>query len=145
MAHPYAIVINVPLIDMHPGNGVTELWPGTHLLPYALSGSDIKVPLDLVEARRRVRPPVQPEVPAGSLVLRDLRLWHAGMPNHSQIPRTMLAMVHNAGWWPAWEKPTFKTATKDFFNHPILQTEADWIAEVDHTALDHAYEFNAKT
>jgi ectoine hydroxylase-related dioxygenase (phytanoyl-CoA dioxygenase family) len=38
------------------------------------------------------RPPCQPVVPKGSLVIRDLRLWHAGVGNQTEIPRVMLAM-----------------------------------------------------
>ena len=28
--HPFALVVNVPLMDMNPGNGSTEIWLGTH-------------------------------------------------------------------------------------------------------------------
>lgn len=137
----HGIVVNVALVDMNIDNGVTELWPGSHLIPYTTTGKDIKVDPVLLERRRAVRPPEQPDVKAGSVLLRDLRLWHAGMPNFSTAPRPMIAMIHNANWLPAWEKPKFRADTRDFFDHPILTTSATWVEEVDHTALDHAYEF----
>lgn len=97
--HPFALVINVPLIGMTPENGTTEIWPGTH----SDFGSDAQsvrhgdrasgqIKLDLLEERRKASPPVQPIVPKGSIVVRDLRLWHAGMPNLSKDVRLMLAM-----------------------------------------------------
>jgi ectoine hydroxylase-related dioxygenase (phytanoyl-CoA dioxygenase family) len=39
-----------------------------------------------------VRAPCQPVVKKGSVVVRDLRLWHGGCPNLSEVPRVMLAM-----------------------------------------------------
>ncbi|MCB0125902.1 MAG: hypothetical protein KDE58_26785, partial [Caldilineaceae bacterium] len=30
----------------------------------------------------------------GDLVLRDMRVWHGGMPNRTQTHRPMLALVH---------------------------------------------------
>lgn len=51
---------------------------------------------ELLEERRKVRPPVQPFVPKGSIVLRDLRTWHAGVANGTDTPRMMLALVHFA-------------------------------------------------
>ena len=137
----HGIIVNIPLVDMHVTNGVTELWPGSHLIPYTMTGKDIKVDPALIERQRAVRPPEQPDVPAGSIILRDMRLWHAGMPNLSTTPRPMIAMIHNVGWLPAWEKPQFRADTRDFFDHPLLTTAATWVEDVDHTALDHAYEF----
>ncbi|KAK6845668.1 hypothetical protein PG995_015778 [Apiospora arundinis] len=49
------------------------------------------------------RPPVQPVVDKGSVVIRDLRLWHAGMPHRGTgaeaRARVMLAMIHFAPWY----------------------------------------------
>ena len=94
----HSIVVNVPLVDMSITNGVTELWPGTHLIPYTTTEKDIKVDPALIERQRAVRPPEQPEVYVGSILLRDLRLWHAGITNQSSTSRPMIAMTHNAGW-----------------------------------------------
>lgn len=33
-------------------------------------------------------------------MLRDLRTWHAGMPNESDEYRIMLAVGYQAQWWP---------------------------------------------
>jgi len=47
---------------------------------------------DKVEERRKLRPPVQPVCEPGDIMLRDLRTWHAGMPNESEEYRIMLAL-----------------------------------------------------
>lgn len=95
---PFALVVNVPLVTMTTGNGSTEVWLGTH------DGTTIadqegahgdrasgRIKSDLLEARRAVRPPSQPVVKKGSIIVRDLRLWHGGKPNLSTEPRVMLA------------------------------------------------------
>ncbi|KAB2580726.1 hypothetical protein BFW01_g6671 [Lasiodiplodia theobromae] len=105
-ASPFALVVNVPLVTMTPANGSTEVWLGTH------TGSDLSVQEgrhgerasgrireELLRQRREVRPPSQPVVPKGAVVVRDLRLWHGGMPNLSKDPRVMLAMIHFAPWY----------------------------------------------
>ncbi|KAJ5128487.1 hypothetical protein N7448_002207 [Penicillium atrosanguineum] len=97
--HPFAHVINVPLITMTPENGSTEVWLGTH----RESGLHIqegkhgerasgRIKLDELEDRRSVRPPCQPTIPKGSIIIRDLRLWHAGIGNQTDTIRVMLAM-----------------------------------------------------
>ncbi|KAL2134549.1 hypothetical protein VTI74DRAFT_11521 [Chaetomium olivicolor] len=104
-SHPFALVVNVPLVTMTPENGSTELWLGTHN-----EGIDSqegahgerasgRIKGDLLEQRRRVRGPCQPTVKKGSIVVRDLRLWHAGMPNWTEEVRIMLAMIHFAPWY----------------------------------------------
>jgi ectoine hydroxylase-related dioxygenase (phytanoyl-CoA dioxygenase family) len=97
--HPFALVVNVPLITMTPENGSTEVWLGTH------RGTDLslqegqhgdrasgRIKTEKLEKRRAIRPPCQPVVPKGSIVIRDLRLWHAGVGNQTDVARVMLAM-----------------------------------------------------
>lgn len=96
--HPFAIAFNTCLIDCGPENGTTELWLGTqntNLDDHAELGEPM-IAQDKLDARRQVRPPVYPHLKKGSVVLRDLRLWHAGMPNPTQNTRIMLAIVYYA-------------------------------------------------
>ncbi|KAI1493583.1 hypothetical protein F5X96DRAFT_621209 [Biscogniauxia mediterranea] len=107
-SHPFALVVNVPLIDMTAANGSTEVWLGTHRA--AAGGAQEGAHGErasgriresrLAEWRETVGPPCQPTVRKGSLVVRDLRLWHAGMPNATEEEvRVMLAMIHFAAWF----------------------------------------------
>ncbi|KAI1313351.1 hypothetical protein F5Y03DRAFT_338738 [Xylaria venustula] len=106
---PFSFVVNIPLVDMDECNGATEVWLGSHA---ATSFSDqIQKPSQaedlpprsiissLVEHRRSFSPPVRACVSKGSIIIRDLRLWHAGMPNLTPMPRVMLAFVWQAAWW----------------------------------------------
>lgn len=99
--HPFALVVNVPLIKFTPENGSTEVWLGTHT--GELAGLHVqdgaqgdrasgKIKEHLLEQRRFIRGPSQPIIEKGSIVIRDLRLWHAGMPNWTDDVRVMLAM-----------------------------------------------------
>jgi ectoine hydroxylase-related dioxygenase (phytanoyl-CoA dioxygenase family) len=142
LAPPCTIILNLPLVDMSAANGATELWPGTHRLLGVGRGADLTVPTTLLERRRMIRPPVQPHVAAGSLLLRDHRLWHAGMPNRTATPRPMLAMIHSAGWLHVHEPAVFRSETRDFFAHPLLRTRFSFQDAVDHIALDRAYGFS---
>jgi ectoine hydroxylase-related dioxygenase (phytanoyl-CoA dioxygenase family) len=103
---PFALVVNIGLIDMIPENGSTEVWLGTHSLSSkeAQEGDHGErasgmIKKDWLEKRREERPPAQPIVRKGSIVLRDLRLWHGGMPNWTADTRVMLAMIHFAPWY----------------------------------------------
>jgi len=59
---------------------------------------DIKVLPEALERRRDKSPPFQPSMKRGGILIRDLRLWHAGMPNQTEQPRPMIAMIHYARW-----------------------------------------------
>jgi hypothetical protein len=127
---PYSLVINVLPVDVSPHNGSTEIWPGTHLdTSVVIQHGDIKVAPDRLEARRKVSPPFQYSARAGSVVIRDMRLWHAGMPNYSDQPRPMIAMIHNVSWWTALEPLTFPKGTEVLFEHPDLTTVARFVDE----------------
>jgi ectoine hydroxylase-related dioxygenase (phytanoyl-CoA dioxygenase family) len=95
VAHPaHSLVVNVTLIDVTAENGATEMWPGTHLLP--MNGGRVS---ETMEAQRReIVPPVRAISRKGSILLRDMRMWHRGVPNHSPMIRHMIAMVHNIKW-----------------------------------------------
>lgn len=90
---------------MTPENGSTELWLGTHTADVSAQEgkhgerASGRIKENLLAERRAARGPSQPNVKKGSIVLRDLRLWHAGMPNLSEEVRVMLAMIHFAPWY----------------------------------------------
>jgi ectoine hydroxylase-related dioxygenase (phytanoyl-CoA dioxygenase family) len=87
------MVLNILLVDASAANGMTEMWPGTH--HYGNNDMEKKLCIDdgPLEERRKIAPPIQPTIPKGSLIIRDQRLWHAGIPNPTDEPRVMLAMV----------------------------------------------------
>jgi len=94
-AHPAAsLVVNIAPQDVNEENGSIELWPGSHLDPS--SGSVIDAETE--EARRAVNPPIRANTKKGSVLIRDMRVWHRGVPNRADSPRHMIAMIHNIGW-----------------------------------------------
>ncbi|KAI0469958.1 phytanoyl-dioxygenase family protein [Xylariaceae sp. FL0804] len=114
---PFYAIANMPLCSFRKETGSTEFWLGSHA---HTSGHDqilarpedraanaklrVGEPMcfvreDVVEERRKIRPPIQPEAEPGDFMLRDLRTWHAGMPNESDQYRTMLALGYKAPWY----------------------------------------------
>jgi ectoine hydroxylase-related dioxygenase (phytanoyl-CoA dioxygenase family) len=85
---PWSMVVNIPLIDFTEENGSTEVWPGTHL-----NSDDLNL-----DARYPSLHSIRTNVNVGDLVIRDLRVWHRGMPNKTSAVRTMLAIVYNRPW-----------------------------------------------
>jgi ectoine hydroxylase-related dioxygenase (phytanoyl-CoA dioxygenase family) len=85
-----------------PANGSTEIWLGSHRDTtfedhrncHDGPQEEFGIKDECLEERRAYAPPVQATVKKGSAVLRDLRLWHAGLPNPSADARIMLAFVH---------------------------------------------------
>ncbi|KAJ5985094.1 hypothetical protein N7522_012290 [Penicillium canescens] len=155
-SHPFAYVINVPLITMTPENGSTEVWLGTHTdtglhVQEGLHGERAsgRVKLDELEKRRVDRPPCQPVVPKGSLIIRDLRLWHAGVGNQTEIPRVMLAMIHFASWY---RNPMKLELADDL--RPVIESQTDvevpvdWVTKPEaisrylNRGFGNAYDFN---
>lgn len=115
---PYYFIANVPLCDFTADNGATEFWLGSHaqtsvgdqqtaphdggggVYSNKLYGPGAPIPWIAEEPlaqRRAVRPPCQPEARRGDVVIRDLRTWHAGMPNPSSAHRVMLGLGYQVG------------------------------------------------
>ena len=86
----YSIVVNIPLIDVTLEHGPVEIWPGgTHLMPGPMTPQNVASHMhsELVT------------MPAGSLLIRDMRMWHRGTPNRSNVARPHLALVYSRYWF----------------------------------------------
>lgn len=152
---PYALVINVPLVDMSPENGSTEVWLGTQ--NYDIECQEGKhgerasgrIKQHMLDQRTKERPCVQPVIKKGSIVIRDLRLWHAGKPNHTDKPRIMLAMIHFAHWFRNGMTLECSESAKSMieaYNNLLVQAKYFKDNELDERYLNrpfgNAYDFN---
>jgi hypothetical protein len=85
----YSIVVNIPLVDFTEENGPLEIWPGgTHLMPGRVNLAEL--------APRMVSERVT--MPAGSILIRDMRAWHRGTPNRSDHARPNMALIYSKSW-----------------------------------------------
>ena len=144
VAHPAcALVINVLPVDVSPENGSTEIWPGTHLdTSVIIQAGDIKASEQKLAERRKIAPGFQYSARAGSVVIRDMRMWHAGMPNPSNLPRPMIAMIHYVSWWTQTEPLEFSADSEPYLTHPALRHHVRYIeGDLDYTRRNHAYDF----
>ena len=144
---PFAYAINIPLCDVSAENGSTEIWLGSHrdsnIDQHDGDGSGeghLAIKQSLVEERRKHCPPVQPSPRKGSLIIRDIRLWHAGMPNRTPVPRIMLAFVVQPKWFQAPSKvllPEKARATVEGWQKDTgLEYAAQWVqGDVDHRVV----------
>ena len=89
-----AVVVNIPPGGMNDANGAIELWPGSHRV--AVHGAPQGVPGDMESDRQRIRPPENPHTVPGDVLIRDVLLWHRGVPNRSSRPRHMIALILSA-------------------------------------------------
>jgi ectoine hydroxylase-related dioxygenase (phytanoyl-CoA dioxygenase family) len=103
---PFAFVVNTPLVDFREDNGPLEVWPyGTHMIgdPDLIPVPDFtrieearEKPIERLADRLGAKKAL---APLGSILIRDLRVWHRGTPNRSAEPRPMLAFVFNLPWY----------------------------------------------
>jgi hypothetical protein len=127
-----ALVLNIPLCDFTRDNGSTEVWPGSHLI--VDTAADTGKDADLT-TRAQALASTRVDVPVGSVVLRDLRLWHRGVPNHSDAARSMLAIVYQRGWL-AWRAPSLRvpaTTWQTWPDHVRSIFAAAPVEQGDHT------------
>lgn len=135
VAHPAAeVVVNISPQGTTEENGSVELWPGSHL---DVSGRHID---DAHEAERReIAPPIRGNTKKGSVLIRDMRLWHRGVPNLSDKPRHMIAMIHRVRWLRSGRQLKYQTGCEDAFENSELDHNAEFVDE----KLDD-YLFNPK-
>ena len=146
-SYPFAYAINIPLCGTSAINGSTEVWLGSHhdsnvdqhVVGHGESGLIIKS--ELLTERRKSSPPIQPSTKRGSLILRDIRLWHAGMPNRTDKPRIMLAFVVQPKWFQAPSKVLLPLRAKSLVEQweaaTGLEYAAQWVnGDVDHRKVN---------
>lgn len=91
---PATMVVNIALTDFTEENGATEVWPGSHLI-VDTDPEIIEDPYTRWSEEKAARiGSVRTLMPAGSVVVRDMRMLHRGMPNRTDIIRSMIAVVY---------------------------------------------------
>jgi hypothetical protein len=80
---PVALTFSVPLLPQDALSGMTAFWPGSHR-----SGDRVDEDAS-----------VAPEVPLGSCVLWDFRIYHRGLPNLGPQARPLLYVTVCRSFW----------------------------------------------
>ncbi len=124
--HPTACVeVSISPLDVTEGNGAVELWPGTHLHSFP----ETVIDKETEKAQREVSPPVSGCAKKGSVLIREVRLWHRGAPNRSGRPAAYDCLVHCISWYRNRGPLMFNTGCEDAFpddcglNHTAEFTE----------------------
>ncbi|MCE7987375.1 MAG: hypothetical protein DYG89_39920 [Caldilinea sp. CFX5] len=132
------LVVNVPLVDVTEENGATIYWPGTHHDTRLHSGNRFPT-AEMIAEWEAKRPAERVLTQRGDLVLRDMRVWHGGMPNRSQTHRPMLALVHRHA---KPEQGTFEAeeGSEAFWaSNPRLQTSPFFVPKpIDYLRQGHS-------
>ena len=140
---PFAMILNIPLCDVNLENGATEIWVGSHrdsnVDQHTVHGGEegLTIKREVLEERRKHSPPINPSAKKGSLIMRDVRLWHAGVPNRTDKPRMMLAYVVQPKWFEAPSRVLLpkkvRGLVEQWKKETGLEFHAEWIdGEVDH-------------
>ena len=106
MLPAYAITFFVPLVEFNESTGTTRCFPGTHID---------------TDADPATAPFIDPDVPVGSCLLLDYRLYHQGRANRSALIRPLCCAVYQQPWF------------KDYRNHatiPFLRLADDDYARI---------------
>jgi hypothetical protein len=136
---PVFLEVNVYLHDVWRCNGATEFWLGTHR---GYSKDDHSYPEvgwikeEVFSARAAVSPPIQPAVPRGSLMIRDLRCWHAGRANETDDPRIILGFIYSPSWYGSQMRLKFPSSAR-----PLLESwnQIESLASAEFVANDFDY------
>ncbi|KAK7890507.1 hypothetical protein LTR67_008394 [Exophiala xenobiotica] len=99
---PFCYTLNTCLVETTVENGATEVWLGTHgntSIEDHIASNEPFIKPELLEERRKTVPPIRACLPKGTMVIRDPRLWHAGIPNNTDETRVMLSQMFFAKWY----------------------------------------------
>jgi hypothetical protein len=87
LGYVYGIQVSVPLVDSNADNAPFEIWPNTNRFSLKKPPSEVIL------------------MPAGSLIVRDIRNLHRGTPHHGDAVRPFLSLVDLRSWVPRWKAP----------------------------------------
>jgi ectoine hydroxylase-related dioxygenase (phytanoyl-CoA dioxygenase family) len=92
----YGAVMNLPLVDATEENGSMEIWPGgSHLNPGHLDMRRLAAQMHSIRCNMK----------AGSILVRDLRMWHRGTPHRGTRSRPNMALVYTRNWYRFEQRP----------------------------------------
>lgn len=138
IAHPTTeVVVNISPQETTAENGSVELWPGSHL-QVGNGGVDE----EQEEARRQICPPIRGNAKKGSALIRDMRLWHRGVPNPSDKPRHMIALIYRVSWLKSNRRLKYKTGCETAFENSDLDHNAEFLDFAKEKIGDYDYLFN---
>jgi hypothetical protein len=64
------------------------------------------------------------------------------MPNHTDEPRPMIAMIHSCGWLQTGSPLRFPRGTEDLLAHPELTQAARFVDEpIDHIHATQGFQY----
>jgi hypothetical protein len=111
--YAYSIQVTVPLVDSRVENAPLEVWPATN----RLTAGPACGPSSIL-------------MPAGSILVRDLRLLHRGTTHLGLEPRPFLSIVYSRTWVPKWRAPEIPT---DVYNQlPARSRRLFRLARIGH-------------
>ena len=140
VAHPTTeVVVNISPQDTTEENGSVEIWPGSHL-QVGNGGVDE----EQEEARRKICPPIRGNAKKGSALIRDMRLWHRGVPNPSDKPRHMIAMIHRVNWLKSNRRLKYRIGCEVAFENSDLDHNAEFIDFAEKKIDEYNYLFNPR-
>jgi hypothetical protein len=140
-----ALVLNLPLTKFTIENGATLIYPRSHLSSVAQGAGSRKYTAEMLLAQQGSYPAEQTtDIEPGDIVVRDLRLWHGGMPNHSSERRIMLALVVIDPDYQAQDETGFKgfdaeQGSEAFWSHPRLRTSVMFVPPGDRSYYMHGH------
>ena len=127
-----SLVVDIPPVATHAGNGAIELWPGSHRVGVY---GDSRVAPAQEEARRCERAPISPHTEIGDVLIRDTRLWHRGVPNRSARPRHMIALILSRPNGDATRKLRFGLGCETALEGRGADANAEYVGE----AIDYLF------
>ncbi|KAH8719308.1 hypothetical protein GQ44DRAFT_712552 [Phaeosphaeriaceae sp. PMI808] len=112
---PVFLEVNIYLHDIDSRNGATEFWLGTHKgysKDHHSSPTTGWIKQEVFMPRATISPPIQPAISKGSLMIRDLRCWHAGRENQTSEPRIILGFLYSPSWFGSHMRMKFPHSSR---------------------------------
>ncbi len=106
----YCVTLVLPLVDMNATNGTTAFYPGFR-----------------AEDDWKKEEILRPDVPVGSALLFDARIWHFGTENRSAATRPVL--------YNNYQRPWFRDAMNFWRQVPISLSDEEY-ARIPEAFLD---------
>lgn len=123
-----SVVVNFCPCDADETNGAVELWPGSHLV--RPESEHNHVPESQEESRRKVEPPISANTQLGDVLIRDVRVWHRGVPNRSSRPRHMIALIVSRSDLQPNRRLQFENGCEQALEGYEVQSNAEYVPSV---------------